>query len=178
MSIYQIKQDQTELTPDVDSTAYVAPGAHVMGKVKLAKNSSVWFGAVLRGDNEWITVGEGSNIQENSVLHTDPGHPLVIGKDVTIGHQVTLHGCVIGDGALIGIQAVVLNGAKIGKNCLIGAGALIPEGKEIPDNSVVMGAPGKVVRELSAEDAARISRGADIYVKRAANFKVHLVKIN
>lgn len=177
MPTYAIQNDQTTLTPAIDSSAFIAPGAHVMGKVTMLKNSSVWFGAVLRGDNEMITVGEGSNVQENSVLHTDMGHPLVIGNNVTIGHQVTLHGCEIGDGSLIGIQAVVLNGAKIGKNCLIGAGALVTEGKVIPDNSVVMGSPGKVVRELSNEDGARISAGSAVYVQRAKHFSNHLKQI-
>jgi carbonic anhydrase/acetyltransferase-like protein (isoleucine patch superfamily) len=178
MATYSIETEQGTLTPEIDSSAFIAPGAQVMGKVRLLKNSSVWFGAVLRGDNEWITVGEGSNVQENSVLHTDPGHELVIGSNVTIGHQVTLHGCTIGDGSLIGIQAVILNGAKIGKNCLIGAGALVPEGKVIPDNSVVMGAPGKVVRELTEADAARIRAGTQVYVARAASFKKNLRQID
>jgi carbonic anhydrase/acetyltransferase-like protein (isoleucine patch superfamily) len=174
MATYTIEQNGTTLTPEIAPSAFIAPGAHVMGKVRLLKNSSVWFGAVLRGDNEWITVGVGSNVQENSVLHTDPDCELIIGDYVTVGHQVTLHGCVIGDGSLIGIQAVILNGAKIGKNCLIGAGALIPEGKVIPDNSVVMGAPGKVVRELTEADAARIRKGTEVYVARASNFSTNL----
>jgi carbonic anhydrase/acetyltransferase-like protein (isoleucine patch superfamily) len=176
MATYSITQDNQILTPEIDGSAFIAPGSHIMGKVRLLKNSSVWFGAVLRGDNEWITVGVGSNIQENSVLHTDPGCELIIGDYVTVGHQVTLHGCEIGEGSLIGIQAVVLNRAKIGKNCLIGAGALIPEGKVIPDNSVVMGAPGKVVRELTPEDAARIRKGTEVYIARAANF-IHNLKL-
>lgn len=177
MPIYTIQNDAIALTPSLDPSAFIAPGAHVMGKVTLHKNSSIWFGAVLRGDNEMITVGEGSNVQENSVLHTDMGHPLTIGKNVTVGHQVTLHGCEIGDGSLIGIQAVVLNGAKIGKNCLIGAGALVTEGKVIPDNSVVMGSPAKVVRELRPEDAARITKGTAIYVERAAHFTKNLKQV-
>jgi carbonic anhydrase/acetyltransferase-like protein (isoleucine patch superfamily) len=170
MASYSITQDNQLLKPEIDASAFIAPGAHVMGRVRLLKNSSIWFGAVIRGDNEMITVGMGSNVQENSVLHTDPGCELNIGDYVTVGHQVTLHGCTIGEGSLIGIQAVVLNRAVIGKNCLIGAGALIPEGKVIPDNSVVMGAPGKVVRELTAEDAARIRKGTEVYIARAANF--------
>jgi carbonic anhydrase/acetyltransferase-like protein (isoleucine patch superfamily) len=178
MAIYSINSELGTLTPEIDSSAFIAPGAHVMGKVRLLKNSSVWFGAVLRGDNEWITVGEGSNVQENSVLHTDPGHELIIGSDVTIGHQVTLHGCTIGDGSLIGIQAVILNGAKIGKNCLIGAGALVAEGKVIPDNSVVLGSPGKVVRELTESDAARMRMGTKVYVARAASFSTDLKQID
>jgi carbonic anhydrase/acetyltransferase-like protein (isoleucine patch superfamily) len=174
MATYTITQNGNLYTPEIDASAFIAPAAHLMGKVRLLQNSSVWFGAVLRGDNEWITVGVGSNVQENSVLHTDPGCELIIGDNVTVGHQVTLHGCVIGDGSLIGIQAVVLNGAKIGKNCLIGAGALIPEGKVIPDNSLVMGSPGKVVRELTEADAARIRKGAEVYVARALSFKTNL----
>jgi carbonic anhydrase/acetyltransferase-like protein (isoleucine patch superfamily) len=177
MPTYTIQQANNLLTPEIHSSAYVAPGAHVIGKVRLEENTSVWFGSTLRGDNEWITIGKGSNVQENSVLHTDIGHPLTIGKDVTVGHQVTLHGCEIGDGSLIGIQAVVLNGAKIGKNCLIGAGSLIPEGKEIPDNSLVMGSPGKVVRQVSDEDAERMRKGAAVYVERAASFKTNLKEI-
>jgi carbonic anhydrase/acetyltransferase-like protein (isoleucine patch superfamily) len=177
MPVYKIQNDSETLTPDIHESAYIAPGAQVMGKVRLMKNSSVWFGATLRGDNEWITVGEGSNVQESSVLHTDIGHELIIGSDVTVGHQVTLHGCQIGDGSLIGIQAVILNGAKIGKNCLIGAGALVTEGKIIPDNSVVMGSPGKVMRELSESDGIRMRRGAQTYVARAAHFKTHLIEI-
>jgi carbonic anhydrase/acetyltransferase-like protein (isoleucine patch superfamily) len=174
MATYSITQDNEVLNPEIDSTAFIAPGSHVMGRVRLLKNSSIWFGAVLRGDNEWITVGVGSNVQENSVLHTDIGCELIIGDYVTVGHQVTLHGCEIGEGSLIGIQAVVLNRAKIGKNCLIGAGALIPEGKIIPDNSVVMGAPGKVVRELTPEDAVRMRKGTEVYIARAASFVKNL----
>ena len=134
--------------PDIDPDAWVAPDANVIGKVRLAKGASVWFCATLRGDNEWIEVGAGSNVQENCVFHTDMGFPLTIGVNCTIGHKVMLHGCTIGDNTLIGMGATILNGAKIGKNCLIGAGALITENKEIPDGSLVMGAPGKVVRQL------------------------------
>ncbi len=161
------------VTPTVpeDNEYWIAPGAIVVGNVILKKNSSIWFGAVLRGDNETITVGMNSNVQDQSVLHTDVGKPLVIGDNVTIGHRVMLHGCTIGDGSLIGIGAIVLNGAKIGKNCLIGAGALITEGKEIPDNSVVMGAPGKVIRELTPEQAAVIAAGVQFYVQNWKRFK-------
>jgi len=147
---------------------WVAETAVVIGKVLLKHNASVWWHAVLRGDNERITVGEGSNVQDASVLHTDMGYPLTIGANVTVGHKVMLHGCTIGDGSLVGINAVVLNGARIGRNCLIGAGALIPEGKEIPDHSLVMGTPGKVVRELSSEQAELLRHGAEHYVE---NFK-------
>jgi carbonic anhydrase/acetyltransferase-like protein (isoleucine patch superfamily) len=174
MPVYAIGDDRPLLAP----TAWVAPGAQVMGKVELAEGASVWFGAVLRGDNEPIRIGVGSNVQENAVLHTDKGMPLTVGAHVTIGHQAMLHGCTIGDGSLIGIQAIVLNGAKIGKGCLIGAGALIPEGKEIPDNSLVMGSPGKVVRQLTPDDVARIRRGVDSYVEKAAEFRSQLKRID
>ena len=142
---------------------WVAPNATIIGDVTLEKNSSVWFNAVIRGDNENIHVGEGSNVQDGSVLHTDPGCPLRIGKDVTIGHIVMLHGCTIGDNSLIGIGAVILNNAKIGKNCIIVAKALITENKEIPDNSLVVGAPGRVVRKLTDEEIGKITENAKHY---------------
>ena len=141
----------TPQTPE-DGDFWVAPDANVIGNVVLESATSVWFGCTIRGDNEKIRIGAGSNVQENTVMHTDMGYPLVIGQGCTIGHKAMLHGCTIGDNSLIGMGATVLNGAKIGKNCLIGAGALITEGKEIPDGSLVMGAPGKVVRQL--DDAA------------------------
>lgn len=144
---------------------WIAPTASVMGNVILEKNASIWWGAVARGDNDPIRIGENSNIQDGSVLHTDLGSPLTIGANVTIGHMVMLHGCTIGDGSLIGIGAIVLNGAKIGKNCLIGAGALITEGKEIPDNSMVVGAPGKVVREIGEQHALILQASALHYVE-------------
>lgn len=144
---------------------WIAPTAAVIGKVRLEKNASVWWGAVLRGDNELITVGENSNVQDGCVLHTDPGFPLTIGANVTIGHMVMLHGCVIGDGSLVGIGSVILNGTRIGRNCLIGAKTMIGEGKDIPDNSLVMGIPGKVVKTVTAEQAARIERGTLKYVQ-------------
>jgi len=161
------------VTPELpnDDEYWIAPTASVMGRVILKKNASVWWGATLRGDNDPIVVGEGSNIQDGSVLHTDTGSPLTIGQDVTVGHMVMLHGCTIGDGSLVGIGSIVLNGAKIGRNCLIGAGALIPEGKEIPDNSLVMGSPGKVVRELSPEQASRIAWGAAHYVENWKRYR-------
>ena len=139
---------------------WVAPNASIIGDVTLEKNTSIWFNATLRGDIENIYVGEGSNIQDGSVLHTDPGFPLKIGKDVTIGHLVMLHGCIIEDNSLIGIGAVILNGAKIGKNCIIGANALITENKVIPDNSLVVGSPGKIVRQVSTEEAKSITENA------------------
>ena len=163
-----------DVTPDVDATAWVAPDANVIGNVRLAAKSSVWFGSTLRGDNELITVGEGSNVQENSVFHTDVGYPLTIGVNCTIGHKVMLHGCTIGDNSLIGMGATVLNGAVIGKNCLIGAGALITENKVIPDGSLVMGAPGKVVRDLDAAAIQGLTLSAEHYQQNAARFAADL----
>jgi carbonic anhydrase/acetyltransferase-like protein (isoleucine patch superfamily) len=160
-----------DLKPDVDPDAWVAPDANVIGNVVLAAGSSVWFGATLRGDNEVIAVGRGSNVQENCVFHTDMGFPLVIGENCTIGHKVMLHGCTIGDNTLIGMGATVLNGARIGKNCLIGAGALITENKVIPDGSLVMGVPGKVVRELDAAAIKMLTASALHYTENAARFR-------
>ena len=148
------------VAPKLDDSSWVAPDANVIGNVVLEADTSVWFGSTLRGDNERITVGRGSNVQENCVFHTDMGFPLEIGADCTIGHKVMLHGCTIGDNSLIGMGATVLNGAKIGRNCLIGAGALITEGKEIPDGSLVMGVPGKVVRQLDDEAIAALTASA------------------
>ncbi|MCA0043813.1 gamma carbonic anhydrase family protein [Celeribacter litoreus] len=156
---------------------WVAPDANVIGKVVLEEHTNIWFGATLRGDNEVIFVGEGTNIQENSVLHTDMGYPLTIGKGCTIGHKAMLHGCTIGDNSLIGMGATVLNGAKIGKNCLIGANALITENKEIPDGSLVMGAPGKVVRTLTEEQIAGLKSSALHYQQNAQRFRDGLKKI-
>jgi carbonic anhydrase/acetyltransferase-like protein (isoleucine patch superfamily) len=153
---------------------FVADSARVIGSVLLKQGASVWFNAVLRGDNDLITVGENSNVQDGAVLHTDPGCPLVIGRNVTVGHKVMLHGCEIGDNSLIGINAVILNRAKIGRNCLIGANALITEGKEIPDNSMVLGAPGKVVRELTAQEIEGLARSAAGYVANARRFTTGL----
>lgn len=166
-----------DLAPEVHADTWVAPNAQVMGKIVLEAGASIWFGAVLRGDNEVIHIGKGSNVQENSVLHTDMGYPLTIGADCTIGHAAILHGCTIGDGTLIGMGATVLNGAKIGRGCLIGAGALITEGKEIPDGSLVMGAPGKVVRLLDAEAQARLLRSAEGYAANMRRFKAELTAI-
>ena len=166
MTAYKLG-DRSPTVPE-SGEYWIAPTATVLGNVILKKNASVWFGAVVRGDNEAITIGENSNVQDNSVLHTDIGFPLTIGAGVTVGHLVMLHGCTIGDGSLIGIGAIVLNGARIGRNCLIGAGALITEGKEIPDNSMVVGSPGKVIRTLSDEQVAGIGAGAAHYV---ANWK-------
>lgn len=150
---------------------FVADNATVVGNVRLENNASVWFNAVIRGDNELITVGENSNVQDGSVLHTDPGVPLLIGKNVTVGHKVMLHGCVIGDNSLVGINSVILNGAKIGKNCLIGANSLVTEGKEIPDGSLVMGSPAKVVKQLTEEQQQSLVLSAETYVKNFKRFK-------
>jgi carbonic anhydrase/acetyltransferase-like protein (isoleucine patch superfamily) len=152
---------------------WIAPSATVIGRVRLAAEASVWWGAVLRGDNEWITLGQGSNVQDNAVLHTDPGFPLDIGPHVTVGHQAMLHGCTIGEGSLIGIGAVILNGARIGRNCLIGAMSFIGEGKAIPDNSLVKGIPGKVVGEVTAEQSARMQAGTASYVRNWRRYREH-----
>ena len=165
------------VAPELGAGAWIAPGASVIGKVVMEEETSVWFGAVLRGDNEVIWVGQGSNIQENCVLHTDMGYPLLIGANCTIGHRAMLHGCTIGEGTLIGMGATILNGAKIGKGCLIGACALITEGKEIPDGSLVMGAPGKVVRSLDAEAQAGLLKSAAGYRANAARFRKGLAEI-
>lgn len=163
MAVYQIDDE----APKVHPTAWVADNATVIGRVSLAQDSSVWYGCVLRGDNEWITVGRGTNIQENSVLHTDMGSPLTLGEDVTVGHSVTLHGCTVGDGSLIGIGAIVLNGARIGKGCIVGAHALVTEGKEFPDGSLIVGSPAKAVRQVTPEQMARTRGGALHYVENA-----------
>ena len=173
MAIYQLDDD----IPRIADTAWVADSAQVIGRVELHEGASVWFGAVLRGDNEWITIGRGSNVQDGTVMHTDMGYPLTIGEHVTIGHQEMLHGCTIGDGSLIGIQAVVLNNAKIGRNCLVGAGALVTEGKEFPDGSLIMGAPAKVVGQLTPERFERIRQGALSYAQKADRFRRGLKKI-
>ncbi|MEL6884207.1 MAG: gamma carbonic anhydrase family protein [Pseudomonadota bacterium] len=163
--------------PQIAEDTWVAPDANVIGNVVLVAGASVWFCATLRGDNEVIHVGAGTNVQENTVMHTDMGFPLIIGAGCTIGHKVMLHGCTIGDNSLIGMGATVLNGAKIGKNCLIGAGALITEGKEIPDNSLVMGAPGKVVRELNEQAVMGLRASAVHYQKNMRRFRNDLVRV-
>ena len=150
---------------------FIAPSAVLIGRVRLEKNASVWWNAVLRGDNEWITVGENSNVQDGCVLHTDPGFPLTIGRSVSVGHMAVLHGCQIGDGSLIGIGSIILNGATVGANCLIGAGALVPEGKTIPDNSLVLGRPGRVVRQTTARDRAYMADPNKRYVRRIDEYK-------
>ena len=171
------KYELDGVAPQVDASAWVADSAQVIGDVHLAASSSVWFGAVLRGDNDPIKVGEGSNIQDGSMLHTDKGKPLDIGRHVTIGHNVILHGCTIGDESLIGMGAIVLNGAKIGKHCLVGAGALVTENKEFPDGSLIVGNPAKVVRSLTDEQIAGLKRSAEGYMANAKRFKSGLRKL-
>lgn len=158
------------IAPEIGDGVWVAPDANIIGKVRLLAAANVWFGVTMRGDNEWIEVGAGSNVQENCVLHTDIGFPLTIGANCTIGHKAMLHGCTIGDGSLIGMGATILNGARIGRGCLIGAGALITEGKDIPDGSLVMGAPGKVVRLLDETGRERLLKSAEGYRQNAARF--------
>jgi carbonic anhydrase/acetyltransferase-like protein (isoleucine patch superfamily) len=160
--------------PEFRGEYFVADNAVVIGSVIAENNVGIWFGAVLRGDNDRILIGENSNVQENCVLHTDPGYTLRVGRDCTVGHCVMLHGCTIGDGSLIGINSVILNGATIGKSCLIGANALVAEGKTIPDRSLVVGSPGKVIRELTDEEVARLKMSADNYVERWKRFKREL----
>jgi carbonic anhydrase/acetyltransferase-like protein (isoleucine patch superfamily) len=166
MPVYALG-DAAPVLPE-DGDYWIAPNAMVMGRVILKRQASIWFGVTVRGDNDPITIGERSNVQDGSVLHTDEGVPLEIGNDVTIGHMVMLHGCTIGDGSLIGIGSIILNRARIGKNCLVGANTLITEGKEFPDNSMIMGSPGKVVRELDPKNAEALAHGAAHYV---ANWK-------
>lgn len=173
MSIYALG----EFAPQIDESAWVADSADVMGDVRLAADASVWFNAVLRGDNTTLTIGRGTNIQDGAILHSDHGFPLTIGDDVTVGHQVMLHGCTVGDGSLIGIQSVVLNGARIGRDCLVGAGSLVTEGKEFPDGSLIMGRPAKVVRTLTPEQIAAQRQSAVNYVAKAKVFKTGLKKI-
>lgn len=174
MTVYAINGVEPDRT---SGFSWIAPSASVIGNVVIGDEVGIWFGVVIRGDNEPITIGDRSNIQENCVLHTDPGFPIEIGKGCTIGHKAMIHGCTIGDNSLIGMGAIVLNGARVGNNCLIGAGALIPEGKIIPDNSLVMGMPGKVVRELDAAAIAGLRASADIYVKNARRFAKELREI-
>jgi carbonic anhydrase/acetyltransferase-like protein (isoleucine patch superfamily) len=156
---------------------YVAETAVVIGRVRLKLEASIWFGAVLRGDNEWIEIGERSNIQENCTLHTDPGFPLTIGRDCTIGHHVILHGCTVGNNSLIGMGAILLNGSKIGNNSLVGAGALVPEGKEFPDNSVLLGTPARLIRKTDADTVKFITQAADTYAKRWQSYSNGLKRI-
>lgn len=172
MAVYRLGEDGLETE---NGEFWIAPNAQVMGKVVLKNNASVWFGAVLRGDNEPITIGENSNVQDNAVLHTGMGDPCTVGRNVTVGHMAMLHGCVIGDNCLIGIGSVILDGARIGNNCLIGSGALIGPGKVIADNSVVLGAPGKVIRTVTPADMESFTRSALGYVENWRRFKAGLV---
>lgn len=171
--IYKLEGRRVEMRGEGQ---WVAPNATVIGSVVLGANSSVWFGAVIRGDNDLIEIGDNTNVQENSVLHVDPGVPMKIGNGVTVGHKVMLHGCTIGDNSLIGINAVVLNGAKIGRNCLIGANSLVTEGKQIPDGSLVMGSPAKVVKTLTEEQQAGLLESAEVYVAKFKQFNRDLQK--
>ena len=173
MAIYQLD----DKTPQIADSAWVADNAEVMGDVRLGENVSIWFNTTLRGDNDPITIGDGTNIQDGSVLHTDEGVPLTIGRNVTVGHMVMLHGCSIGDESLIGIGAIVLNGAKIGRNCLVGAGALVTEGKEFPDGSMIIGSPAKVVRQLTPEQIDGLRHSAQHYIVNARRYKQGLKKV-
>lgn len=159
------------------SDHYIAPGAQLIGRVRLKSHSSIWFNVVIRGDNDWIEIGERSNIQDGSVLHTDPGLPLVVGNDVTVGHKVMLHGCSIGANTLVGIGSTILNGAVIGENCIVGAHALITENKEFPPGSLIVGAPARIARQLSPEEIEQLRLGADHYVANAARFREQLVDL-
>lgn len=175
MAIYELDGEAPELPED--GLYWVAESAMVVGRVRLHSDVSIWYGSVLRGDNEWIEIGARSQIQDNATLHTDPGFPLTIGRDCVIGHNVVLHGCVVDDNSLIGMGAIVLNGARIGKNCLVGAGALVTEGKEFPDNSLIVGAPAKAVRETDDKARAMTARAADVYVKRWKRYAKGLKRI-
>ena len=170
MAVYELDG----VSPETEGDHWIAESATVLGRVILKKNASVWFGAVVRGDNDPVTIGENSNVQDGSVLHTDIGQPLIIGRDVTVGHMVMLHGCEIADNTLIGIKSVILNAARIGRNCLIGANTLITEGKQIPDGSLVMGSPGKVVRPVTPQEIQMIAHSSAHYVENAKRYRNHL----
>jgi carbonic anhydrase/acetyltransferase-like protein (isoleucine patch superfamily) len=175
MAIYQLDGQGPDLPQD--GSYYIADTAVVIGKVRLLKGASVWFGAVLRGDNEWIELGEGSNIQDNSTCHTDPGFPLRIGRNVTVGHNVILHGCTLEDDCLVGMGSIVMNGARIGRGAVVGAGSVITEGKEFPEYSLVIGSPARVIRTLTPEQATAMGRAAKSYQVRGPQFKKGLKKI-
>jgi carbonic anhydrase/acetyltransferase-like protein (isoleucine patch superfamily) len=174
MSLYKLG----EIAPRVAASAYVAPNATVLGNIVLAERASVWFAATLRGDNEQISIGESSNVQDGAVLHTDPGFPLSVAANVSIGHQAMLHGCTVGEGSLIGIQSVLLNGAVIGRGCLVGAGAVVTERKVFADGWLILGAPAKAVRELTAEERENLKSMAANYAERAKRYRDHLRKID
>ena len=175
MAMFALDGQAPELP--ADGRCWIADSATVVGRVRLKSNASVWFGSVLRGDNEWIELGERSQIQDNATLHTDPGFPLVIGEDCVIGHNVVLHGCIIGSNTLIGMGAVVLNGARIGGNSLVGAGALVTEGKEFPERSLIVGSPARVVRTLGEEATRAITAAADVYVRRWQHYAKALKRV-
>ena len=175
MPVYELEGIAPELPPD--DAYWIAPNATLIGRVRLLKNASVWFGAVLRGDNDWIVVGENSNVQDNSVIHADPGQPATIGANITVGHRVVLHSATIGDNSLIGMGSTLLNGSRIGRNCLIGANTLIPEGKEIPDNSLAIGTPGRVVRPLTEPQVAMLRASAEVYVHNYRRFRDALTEL-
>jgi carbonic anhydrase/acetyltransferase-like protein (isoleucine patch superfamily) len=175
MSLYELDGKAPELP--ADGQYFIAETATVIGNVRLKSNASVWFGSVLRGDNELIEIGEGSNVQDNCTFHTDPGFPLTIGKNCTIGHNVILHGCTIEDGALIGMGSIIMNGARIGKGCVVGAGSIITEGKEFSERSLVVGAPAKAIRSLTPEQVTAMTQGAPHYVSNSKRFKAGLKKV-
>ncbi|MGV6873597.1 gamma carbonic anhydrase family protein [Pseudochelatococcus sp. B33] len=175
MTIFQLDELRPQFAED--ASCWIAPTAVLIGRVVLRKQSSIWFGSILRADDDTIEIGERSNVQDGCVLHVDPGLPIVVGADVTIGHSAIIHGCTIGSNTLIGMGATILNGARIGANCLIGANSLITEGKEIPDNSVVMGSPGRVVREVDDATIESLRRSADVYVRRAVQYRRGLAAI-
>jgi carbonic anhydrase/acetyltransferase-like protein (isoleucine patch superfamily) len=175
MPIYELDGERPDLP--AEGSYWIAETAVLIGRVRLKRETSIWWGAVLRGDNEWIELGERSQIQDNSTLHTDPGFPLVIGANCVIGHNTVLHGCIVGDNSLIGMGAIVLNGARIGNGSLVGAGALVTEGKTFPDNSLIVGAPARAVRPLDDEARAMIAGGADIYVRRSQQYAKGLKRI-
>jgi carbonic anhydrase/acetyltransferase-like protein (isoleucine patch superfamily) len=174
MALYKLN----DVSPTIAPSAYVAPSASIIGKAVLAEQSSVWFGATLRGDNDLISIGAGSNVQDGAVMHTDPGFPLMVGARTSVGHQAMLHGCTVGEGSLIGIQAVVLNAAVIGKGCLVGAGAIITERKVFADGTLILGAPAKVVRELTPEERENLLQIAAHYAARGAYYRSHLQPVD
>ncbi len=173
MAVYQLE----DRVPEIDPTAWVAESASVIGRVRMAAGASVWYGCTVRGDNDWITIGRNTNVQDGSVLHSDDGVPLTLGDGVTVGHQVMLHGCTVGDGSLIGIQAVVLNRARIGKRCIVAAGAIVTEGKEFPDGSLIMGSPAKVVKPLSPEQQAMLDHLAAHYLMQTERHRSGLKRL-
>lgn len=176
MATYELDGVRPQLPADGDY--FIAESAEVIGNVRLQKKTSVWFGTVIRGDNELIDIGEGSSVQDNCTLHTDPGFPITIGRNCSVGHNTILHGCTIGDGALVGMGAIVMNGAKIGKESVVGAGALVPEGKEFPDRSLIVGSPARVIRALDDEQVKRLTTAGPHYAKNSVRFKAGLKKLD